>query len=147
MRRWPPWLGAWPLWWGAPALAFALTFVIVEARGGGVAILDDDAHQWAPWVLLVTGLVGAGAPLLWKKDATAGVVGRRIPCWVWAATALAYAANLLTRGSAALATGPGPADWQTVWFALMLAVCAAIAVCTHDASDEDEADEPDGNRA
>lgn len=75
---------------GASALAFALTFMVVAARSSNVAILDDSAHRWAPWVLLVTGAVGAGAPLLWPKDGNAGV-------------------------------------------------CAVIAVCTHDESDEDRA--------
>ena len=136
-------MGRWPLWWGAPALAFALPFLIVAARGADAALLDDDAHRWAPWVLLVTGAVGMGAPFFWKKDAPAGVLGRRAPCWVWAAAALAYAASLLARGGPALATGSAPASWQTVWMALMLAVCAAIAVCTQDESDEDEADGAD----
>ena len=137
-------MGRWPLWWGAPALAFALPFLIVAARGVDAAILDDDAHRWAPWVLLVTGAVGMAAPFFWKKDSPAGVLGRRAPCWIWAAAALAYAASLLARGGPALATGSAPAGWQTVWMALMLAVCAAIAVCTHDESDEDEADGADG---
>ncbi len=68
-------MGRWPLWWGAPALAFVLTFMVV-ARGSDVAIPDDDAHRRAPWVLLVTGAIGAGTPLLRPKDETAVVCAR-----------------------------------------------------------------------
>ncbi|MYD93246.1 MAG: hypothetical protein F4Y02_06050 [Chloroflexi bacterium] len=138
-------MARWPLWWGAPALAFALPFVILAVRGGGGAILDDDAHHWAPWVLLAAGAAGAGAPFLWKPDHTPGGGGRRAPCWAWAAAALAYAASLLAQGAPALETGPVGAMWQTVWIALMLAVCIAIAVCTHDEADAAEADAVDGD--
>lgn len=38
-------MGRWPLSWGAPTLAFAVTFLIVTACGSDVAITDDDAHR------------------------------------------------------------------------------------------------------